>query len=64
MGDLVKSDGTWVIGDPIEEEEERREREEVKRGYIQEAMRKKAEDKTGALEPAPVGALAELSQMD
>ena len=43
VGELVKTDGTWVIGDPIEEEEERKEREMIKRGYIEEAMRKKHE---------------------
>ena len=47
VGDLVKSDGTWVVGDPIEEEEERREREATKRGYIEEAMRSKQAKKAG-----------------
>ena len=47
VGDLVKSDGTWIVGDPVEEEEERREREATKRGYIEEAMRNKKMVKTG-----------------
>ena len=60
-GELVKSDGTWVVSDPAEEEEERREREATKRGYIQDAMKAKKE---GALAGKRTTGGPELDQLD
>ena len=64
VGELVNPDGTWVVGDPLEEEEERKEREMIKRGYIEEAMKKKAEDgRKGAPNP-DAGGVNPIDQMD
>ena len=42
VGDLVNKDGTWVVPDPGEEAEERKERDAQKQIYIREAMERKA----------------------